>query len=238
MKTQDEVRTFIVDKLNEKKIAMNKASLLIGKQNSYLHQFITKKVPKRLPEIPRKKLALLLKVEEQELTDIDLSAPDFEPPFITAAGKIYDTAANTLKKVFTPSSVNIDIVDATACCGNGTENITEKRIGALNIPLQEFKEITSVAAEHVKLIRASGDSMTPTINDGDRVWVDVSNNFFSSDGIYLIRVASSIALKRIQISPAGLTVKSDNPIYGDFPLTEDGCQILGKAIYIWNGRRV
>lgn len=238
MKTQDEVRSFIVDKLNEKKIAMNKASLAIGKQNSYLFQFITKQVPKRLPEIPRKKLAQLLNVDEQELTDIDLSTPSFEPPFITAAAEIYDKVSGAVKNICASNSVNIDVIDVAACCGNGMENFSENRIGNLTIPLPEFKEITNISPENVKLIRASGDSMEPTINDGDRLWVDISNNYYSSDGIYLIRIASSIAVKRIQIGPDGLTIKSDNVRYGDFPLPESGCQILGKVIYIWNGRKV
>lgn len=237
MKTQDDVRKFIVDKLKEEKISLNAASAAIGMNSAYLYKFINYKIPDRLNEIARKKLAEFLNIPEQELTDIDLSSPAFEPPFITAAGALYDKATGAIKKVFAADSVNIDIIDVSACCGSGIENFSENRIGFLNIPLQEFKEITNISPASIKLIRATGDSMEPTINDGDRVWVDTANNFVSSDGIYLIRISSTIVIKRIQIGPDGITVKSDNARYGDFPLQE-GCQIIGKVIYIWNGRRV
>lgn len=234
MKTQDDIRKLIVDKLKERKISLNAASNMIGMNSAYLYKFVHYNVPDRLNEMARKKLSALLGIGEEELTtDAEL----FEPPLITMAAALYDKLSETAKKLTTTDTVRIDIIDAAACCGSGLENFSENRIGSLSIPLQEFKEITNVSPTNVKLIRAAGDSMEPTINDGDRVWVDTSNNFVSSDGIYLIRIASSIVIKRIQIGPSGITVKSDNARYGDFPL-QDGCQIIGKVIYIWNGRRV
>lgn len=232
-----EIKEHVGSLIKERGLSYNSLSLKYGKSGTYLHKFVTAEAPKRLDEAFRKALAKELGVPEQELTDIDLSPPSFEPPFITAAGALYDKTVGAVKKAFKADAVNIDIIDVTACCGGGIENFSENRIGSLNIPLQEFKEITNISPANVKLIRATGDSMEPTINDGDRVWVDTSNNYFTSDGIYLIRIASSIVIKRIQIGPTGITVKSDNARYGDFPL-QDGCQIVGKVIYIWNGRRV
>lgn len=52
---------------------MNEASLKIGMNQTYLHQFVTRESPKRLKEAQRADLAKLLNVPEQELTDYDLS---------------------------------------------------------------------------------------------------------------------------------------------------------------------
>ncbi len=50
-------------------------SLMMGKSEAYMQQFIKLRSPLRLKEIDRKKLAQILHVPEQELTDIPLSAP-------------------------------------------------------------------------------------------------------------------------------------------------------------------
>lgn len=59
--------------LDERKISHRAASLYIGKSESYINKFIKDPTPERLEEVDRLKLARLLQVDEQELTDIDLS---------------------------------------------------------------------------------------------------------------------------------------------------------------------
>lgn len=54
-------------------LSLNEASLKIGMNQTYLHQFVTRESPKRLKEAQRADLAKLLNVSEQELTDYDLS---------------------------------------------------------------------------------------------------------------------------------------------------------------------
>ena len=188
MKTQQEIRLFIVEKLKEKNIALNAASLSIGCNGTYLFQYTNKGVPKRLPEMPRKKLAALLDVPEQDLTDVDLSKPSFEPAFIAGVNSIANHIVSCLTTKEEKNDVTIDIIDVEACCGAGKECLSEKSLGQVSIPLDTFKSITNTSPEKVKLIKASGDSMEPTIKDSDMVWVDTANNFISSDGIYLLRM--------------------------------------------------
>ena len=49
-------------------------SLMMGKSEAYMQHFIKLRSPLRLKEIDRKKLAQILHVPEQELTDIPLSS--------------------------------------------------------------------------------------------------------------------------------------------------------------------
>jgi phage repressor protein C with HTH and peptisase S24 domain len=88
------------------------------------------------------------------------------------------------------------------------------------------------------MLRVQGDSMQPTINDGDWVWVDISNNFISSDGMYLIRMATGLAVKRLQSGLSNIVIKSDNPTYYDITADIGEINIIGKVVYILNGRRV
>lgn len=130
--------------------------------------------------------------------------------------------------------VKIDVLDVSACCGNGIANISENVIGHQFVSKSILKEYTFTAPEHIKIIRAVGDSMTPTINPQDMIWIDISVKEPSSDGLYLLTVGQDLMIKRIQINPFNnqVQIKSDNPAYAPIIMNdyrEISC--LGKVIY-------
>lgn len=231
--TAEEVRIKIHNLIKEKNISLAKISLGIGKNVAYLQQYLKKGSPVRLPEEQRKKLALILEVDEQELTDIPITSPI--PAHITGTNAI----ASKISSIFIKKDeVIIDVIDATACCGDGIENLPEKVCGHWKLPLNEFKSITAGNPDNIKMLRVQGDSMQPTINEGDWVWVDVSNNYVSSDGIYLLRMATGLAVKRLQSGLSNIVIKSDNSSYSDITAEVGEINIIGKVVYILNGRRV
>lgn len=69
-------------------------------------------------------------------------------------------------------------------------------------------------AKHLTIIAAKGDSMEPTISDGDIMLVDISIDRVIDDAIYIIQASRYLAVKRIQLTPDGsLTIISDNQRY-------------------------
>ena len=81
--------------------------------------------------------------------------------------------------------------------------------------------------------------MAQTINDGDWCLVDTSLNSATSDGIYLIRMSTGLAIKRLQGSLTDeIVVKSDNPIYDPINAKISDLRIIGRVIYILNARKV
>ena len=225
----DEVRQHIAKLISDRNLSLASVSTKIGKNVAYLHQYITKGSPVRLPEEQRQKLAIYLGVEEQELTD---------RPLIPTHLRATTTIAEKIVSIFDSDSVKIDVLDVTACCGDGIENLPEKVCGHWKLPLAEFKSITSGNPNNIKMLRVQGDSMQPTINEGDWVWVDTSNNFIGSDGLYMIRMATGLAVKRLQSGLNDVVIKSDNTSYSDITASVGEIQIVGKVVYILNGRRV
>ncbi len=71
--TPDDIRKKVDSLIVERGLSLAQASLAIGKNVAYLHQYINKGSPVRLPEIQRKKLAALLNVSEQELSDTPIN---------------------------------------------------------------------------------------------------------------------------------------------------------------------
>lgn len=87
------------------------------------------------------------------------------------------------------------------------------------------------------VFEAFGDSMQPTIADGDVVLVDTSEDRVRGPAIYVVQAGNEAIVKRIELKLDGsLLVKSDNPTYE--PMTLKGDQVaelrvLGKVV--WTG---
>lgn len=70
----DEIRRKIARLINERGLNYAQVSLRIGKNIAYIQQFIKNGSPRRLGEVERRKLAQILNVDEQELTDLPISS--------------------------------------------------------------------------------------------------------------------------------------------------------------------
>ena len=233
MKTAEEIREFLDKAIAEKGTNYRELSLKIGRKDQYIHQYIKYGLPRFLKEDDRRAIALCLGIDEQELSPKPLLAP------VPAHMGGINAVAEKISSFFTkPDEVIIEMIDATACCGDGIDNLPEKVCGHWKLPLAEFKSLASGNPNNIKMLRVQGDSMQPTINEGDFVWVDVSNNFVGSDGIYLIRMATGLAVKRLQAGLSNVVIKSDNPTYSDITAEVGELKIIGKVVHILNSRRV
>lgn len=217
--SQEEIRKKLDFYIKTKGSNYREVSLAIGHKDQYIHQFIKYGYPAELKERDRIKIARFLDIDEQELTDFKTS-------------RLSMTVADN-------KSVAIDMLDATACCGNGIETLSEAVIGKWLMPISEFKTISLSAPNNIKLLSVKGDSMQPTIKDGDWVFVDITRITPDSDGMFLLRLSTGLAIKRIQ---GGLTndliIKSDNPRYSDLTAQIGEIAILGKVIYILKAEKV
>ena len=85
-----------------------------------------------------------------------------------------------------------------------------------------------------------GDSMVPTLADGDDILVnraDAAERL--RDGIYVLRVEAALIVKRIALTPIGrrLSIRSDNEAYPVWPDCDPAdLAVIGRVI--WAGRRL
>ena len=233
MKKDEEIRAFLDRVIEERGMNYRQVSLAINRGHQYIQQYIKNGYPQFLKEKERKAIAILLNINEQEL-----AANVLDSPFIPTHLEGVTAITNKITSVFKKDEVTIEMIDATACCGDGIDNLPEKTCGHWRLPIAEFKSITNANPENLRMLRVQGDSMQPTISEGDWVWVDTSNNYIGSDGIYLIRLATGLAVKRVQSGLSNVVIKSDNPTYSDMTADLGEVKIIGKVVYILNGRRV
>ena len=90
------------------------------------------------------------------------------------------------------------------------------------------------------ILIAKGDSMDPTIKDGDLLIVDTTiKDSIKNDGIYIIRMDDYLVVKRLQrLHESKLAIMSDNPRYKSYEidLNEDAnTGIVGQVV--WFGRQ-
>lgn len=89
------------------------------------------------------------------------------------------------------------------------------------------------------LMRVSGDSMAPEIEDNDVVLLDQSRKEITPGRLYAVGFEDAIYLKRIDKLPGKVVLKSTNPAYPPVELDINGdCEDLFRVIgrVLWCGR--
>ena len=189
-------------------------SRLLGRNPAYIQQYIRRGTPKRLKEEERRKLARYFGVSESLL-----GGPAGQP-------------ADDMVAV--PRSL------ASAAAGAGAAGTDDSARPYFAFDPKWLRHLTAAPAEALSMIKVQGDSMSPTLNDGDDILLDTSQcGQPLRDGIYVLRVEDSLLVKRLAVHPLGkaVTVQSDNPAYPDWPdcsLATIHC--IGRVI--WAGRKV
>ena len=97
-----------------------------------------------------------------------------------------------------------------------------------------------VRCQHISIIRVDGDSMTPTLNDGDEIIVNHNDGADRlRDGVYVLRLDGALMVKRIALGPRRgcFAIRSDNPHYPDWVDIDPALvTIMGRVV--WSGRRL
>ena len=89
---------------------------------------------------------------------------------------------------------------------------------------------------HLTFFQAEGDSMYPTISDGDALLIDLSEKKPKDGNIYIIRHGDQTLVKRVQGIRNGIRLISDNKTFYDpVDLTFDeslDLEVIGRVVHI------
>lgn len=129
------------------------------------------------------------------------------------------------------SIIYAPIISAKASAGSGAIHYDVETVGQLMIDRMMFKILPNL--QNIRAVEVSGDSMYPTLKDGDFVIIEEGEQF-SGEGIYVLQFDSMLLVKRLQGSSRGIRVLSDNIYYKeDEYIPEDDqrtFQIVGKVV--------
>lgn len=88
-----------------------------------------------------------------------------------------------------------------------------------------------IAPEHAALVTAVGNSMVPTIMDGDRLLIDRGDAQVGegSGGLFVFRRDDLLSVKRVARAGRRLTLASDNPDYPGAIVGAEAVAIIGRV---------
>lgn len=85
--------------------------------------------------------------------------------------------------------------------------------------------------KNIEAINVTGDSMEPTLNNGNIIFIDKTKTDVNKDGIYAFINENGLFVKRIQRRvDGGLDVISDNKEYPIQVVQKNGIDVLGKVV--------
>lgn len=129
-------------------------------------------------------------------------------------------------------NVRVPIIDVKASAGKGTINYIEGIKGYIEIPTYLLPYNSGV----IEIVEVLGDSMEPTLRNGEAVIIDRNSGEIQSGEIYLINIDGELRIKRLEKKINGsLFVFSDNPSFTPEEITKDqldfiSVHIIGKVL--------
>ena len=192
-------------------------SRLIGRNETYIQQYLRKGSPRTLRDRERRMLARYFQVSEIVLGGLP------EDP-IAEFGALVPVA-------------RVSVRTSAGSCTTPDEQSARPYIA---FDPAWLRSLTGSSGAHLSVMRVEGDSMAPTLSAGDDILIDLADAHDRlRDGIYALRAGGTLVVKRLAVHPVGrrATVQLDNPAYGeptDCALGEIDC--FGRVI--WAGRKI
>lgn len=205
-------RARLLQLASERGASLSGLSELIGRNSTYLQQFVRKGSPRKLEETDRRTLARFFGVDEAEL-----GAPE-------------DFSLIDQGKAVRGEWVDVPRLPLGASAGGGALTFEEAPIGAFRFSARWLRE-QGLDPAQLSAIRVEGDSMEATLRDGDEILVDRTPRTLR-DGIHVVRAGDALLVKRIDLSrPGAITLVSDNPVYRPIELAPEDVEVIGRVVW-------
>ena len=211
----DDVRTALDALIHERGEDYSAVSRLLGRNAAYIQQFIKRGTPRTLAEEDRRRLAAYFRVPEERL-----GGPAGLRPPSAAAGL-----------------VTVPRIEIGASAGPGGIAEIEERGRPIAFDAQWLRDLGAPRAESLSLIRVAGDSMEPTLRDGDDILVDREATAIRSGDIHVLRLDDMLMVKRLVRKGGRLLIRSDNPAFADIA-DYDPASLVVIGRVLWCGRRL
>ncbi len=182
-------------------------SRMLGRNSTYLQQYISKGSPRKLEEEDRRKLARFFGVSEVELGAAQENSYEMDRDWIDVPRLAVETSA-----------------------GPGAANGEELVFDAFRFSHKWLRE-QGLEPAKLSAVRVIGDSMEPLLREGDDLLVDLSPKAFR-DGIYVVRMDDNLLVKRVASQGGGrFSLLSQNLAYPPISVEGSDFAIVGRVVW-------
>ena len=196
----------------EARTSLSALSRMIGRNSSYLQQYISKGSPRKLEEEDRRRLADFFGVGEAELGGRE-------------------------EKSFRDRGewVEVPRIALEASAGPGATAAQEIPFDAFRFSRRWLRE-NGLEPAQLSAIRVMGDSMDPLLRDGDEILVDRTPRPFR-EGVHVVRLGEALHVKLLQaVPPDRLHLISQNQAYEPVEVAMIDVDVVGRVV--WKGGRI
>lgn len=191
----------------EKGSSLASLSRMLGRNTTYLQQYISKGSPRKLEEEDRRKLARFFGVPETELG-----------------------ASKEISYEMEKDWVEVPRLAVEASAGPGAMAMGEASFDSFRFSRKWLRE-QALDSGKLSAVRVIGDSMEPLLREGDDLLVDMSGKPFR-DGIYVVRLDDSLLVKRVTSQGGGrFSLLSQNLSYPPLSVQADEIDLVGRVVW-------
>lgn len=186
-------------------------------------------------------LAQRLGVDSAAITRITKGERDISAQEMTSIREFFGHEARAEEK---PEMEIIRQVDVRAGAGGGGIAYFE-HLGDMidaDIVAEEWgiptkfvrNDLRAKNADSIMLVEIRGDSMFPTLANGDRAFIDTNHKHPSPPGVYAVWDGFGLVAKRLELVPLSdpmrIKLISDNKSHGEYEVTVEEARIVGRVI--------
>jgi phage repressor protein C with HTH and peptisase S24 domain len=212
----DDVRATLEQLIRDRREDYVSLSRLLGRNAAYVQQFIHRGIPRKLAEDDRRTLARYFDVDEVMLGAPADSRPQKIAPFVL-----------------------VPRLQLGASAGPGAHANSETPQSRIGFEAAWLRTLSN-SPNALSIIQVAGDSMSPTLADGDDILVDREDGGARvRDGIYVLRIDDALLVKRLAVQPTKrrFAILSDNSAYPSWPdIDPADVELIGRVI--WTGRKI
>ncbi|WP_252258198.1 S24 family peptidase [Erythrobacter aurantius] len=218
----DGARARLLELSQQRGVSLARLSDMLGRNASYLQQFIRKGSPRKLEEGDRRTLATFFGVAEEELGGGGESSQE-------------NSYAQTRMRRDPGDWVDVPRLDIGASAGPGALPVSEQAFDAFRFSRRWLAEQGLEGAQLVA-ITVEGDSMEPLLRNGDEILIDRAPRAFR-DGVHVVRLGDTLMVKRVAQAGAGrFALLSQNLAYPPVEVSAEEMEVIGRVV--WKGGRI
>jgi phage repressor protein C with HTH and peptisase S24 domain len=205
-------REKLAELVRERGSSLAALSRMLGRNATYLQQYITKGSPRKLEEIDRRRLAQFFGIAES-----DLGGPE------------------EISRAAPGDWVEVPRLPLEASAGPGAMSAAEIPFDAFRFSRRWLRE-QGLEPAMLSSIRVMGDSMDPLLRDGDEILVDRAPRPFR-EGVHVVRLGEALHVKLLQaVPPDQLRLISKNAAYEPVEVAMADVDVVGRVV--WKGGRL
>jgi phage repressor protein C with HTH and peptisase S24 domain len=124
---------------------------------------------------------------------------------------------------------------ARLSAGSGEQIFDFEEIDRSHSFRTDYMRSRNLRPERCKLYEVRGDSMSPTINDGDLVMINMADRDVASGRVYALVGEDGLRVKRlIRRADGVIEMRSDNPLQHIYPpeaILNDNVAVIGRVVW-------